>query len=114
MIEEPERQLAKLFHDTEGQFTREQYLELTDWDFNNWLCRPDANEGSEDRHWYWPVERVDPDDPPVRTLSGPRDLFMATRGEKMRILGHSPEEIEAACDKWLHPQGEGSGWKGHD
>lgn len=112
MIEEPERILAKLFHDTEGLFTREQFLELSDWDINNWLCRPDANAGSENKRWYWPVDRENRDDPVVQSFgSDARSLWMNTRGKAMKTMGSSEEEIAEACEKYLHPRGAGSGWK---
>jgi hypothetical protein len=40
----------------------------------------------------------------------PRGVFMATKGRAMRTLGSSDEEIAAACERFLHPHGPGSGY----
>ena len=114
MIEEPERVLAKLFHDTNGVFTREMFLDLTDWDINNWLCRPDANADIKDRPWYWPVDRASAEHAVERMLSGPAEMFMLTRGKAMKTLGASDAEIAEACERFLHPAGAGSGFLGDD
>lgn len=88
------------------------FLDLTDWDINNWVCRPDTNANNKDRNWYWPVEREDPDRPIVAHDIGLQYAFMVMKGNAMRTLGSSDEEIEGAFQRWLHPHGPGSGYQG--
>jgi hypothetical protein len=88
------------------------FLDADERTLLNVYFRPNENEGGSREYIYWPVARMDPDNPTVRPFSGPADLFMSTKGAAMRKLGFSEEEIKAACEKYLHPGGRETGYIG--
>ena len=78
------------------------FLDSDNWTLQNVYLRPNRWEGVKGKEGqYWPVDRMDPDNPVVRSHSGPRDLYMSTKGKAMRQLGCSEEEIEEACAAWM-------------
>ena len=53
---EPERVLAILFY--KWGITKDEFLDMNDWDAYNWMFRPSTTE--DPSKGYWPVGRLDP------------------------------------------------------
>jgi len=75
--------------------TREEFMDLSDWDLVNVIFRPNANEDDPEKG-YWPVTRDNPDDRTVGELSH-RQVFF----DHARRRGIPEEEIEERFRLWF-------------
>ena len=78
--------------------TLDEFMRLHDWALINGIGRP--NQHLDPAKGYFPVARVNPDDPPVEWLTF-RDMFMRTTGKRMRQLGAKDEEVEERWKKYI-------------
>ena len=96
-----------LLHKFDGNFTRERFLDMDDWELQNVLCRPNLHHGDDTRS-YWPVGREDQDDPVVKVGISKRAVFFTPpRVEAYKLLGLTQEECEARFQEWCRKLG----WK---
>lgn len=91
---------ALLIRRFEGDFTRQRFLDMDDWELMNVLCRPDFHDGDVERG-YWPVPRMSDANDPGMVETGPRGVFYnPKRIEAMKTLGMTDAEIEAKFQDW--------------
>lgn len=80
--------------------TREQWEELDDWYIVNVLFRPSTNEAHPE-NGYWPVGRMDPDDPTVGDLTFREMFYLPERVRAMKEAGMTPEDMEMKYRNWI-------------
>lgn len=81
-----------------NRMSKEEFMRMHDWVAMNALCRPNNNK--DPKEGYFPVPRVNPDDPPVQDITF-RDLYMRTKGKALRKLGATDQEVEEAFNEWF-------------
>lgn len=84
----------------EGNFSRERFLDMDEWEMTNVLARPDFHDGNLEKG-YWPVGRMaDPKDPPVKGIGKKGIFYHPDRVKAMKVLGYTDADIDAKYDEW--------------
>lgn len=83
----------------DGDFPRERFLDMDDWEATNVLARPNAK--GDKSYDYWPVSRMaDPLDPSV-SAANPKSIFYhPERIKAMKTLGMTDAEIDERYAEW--------------
>lgn len=79
--------------------TKDQFLDLTDWDLVNWIGRPSCFNDAKKP--YWPAPRVDTSRPEGTPITW-RDMYMMSpKAKAMKTMGATEEELEAEYQNWI-------------
>lgn len=98
-----------LLHKFEGNFTRERFLDMDDWEMMNVLCRPNTFGEHDKSGRYWPIARMeDPNDPVVGALDHRGVFFHPDRIKAMKALGFTDAEIEERYESYARGKASSS------